>query len=211
MELIAIDTIGYLPNDMGFKYIIAIIDTFTRYVELYPKQKVTAIAAADALWPHTCRFTAPLEIVTDFGLQFMNQLLTHFNAESGIKHHTTIPKAKEEIGIVERANKDVNRHIRNVLFDKGPFKNWSRLLCMTERVLNTSVEKPLGISPNTLLFGNAFLTDPSLLTQLDHDVTDVQPRSIRDFIDTLIERQTKIIDAAIQSQTSVNNSNLRRR
>ena len=32
---------------MGFKYIIVIIDTFTRYVELFPKQEVTAIAAAD--------------------------------------------------------------------------------------------------------------------------------------------------------------------
>ena len=37
MERIAIDTIGPLPNDMGFKYIIVIIDTFTRYVELFPK------------------------------------------------------------------------------------------------------------------------------------------------------------------------------
>ena len=69
---------------MGFKYIIVIIDTFTRYVEIFPEQEVSAIAAADALWRHTCRFTAPLEIVTDFGSQFMNQLLTHFNTESGI-------------------------------------------------------------------------------------------------------------------------------
>ena len=57
MERIAIDTIGPLAHDMGFKYIIVIIDTFTRYVELIPKQEVTAIAAADSLWCHTCRFT----------------------------------------------------------------------------------------------------------------------------------------------------------
>ena len=47
MERIAIDTIGPSPNGMGFKCIIVIIDTFTRHVELYPKQEVTAIAAAD--------------------------------------------------------------------------------------------------------------------------------------------------------------------
>ena len=76
---------------MGFKYIIVIIDTFTQYYS-----EVTAISAADALWRHTCRFTALLEIVTDFGSQFMNHLLTHFKAESGIKHHTTIPYSKEE-------------------------------------------------------------------------------------------------------------------
>ena len=38
IERIAIDTIGPLPNDMAFNYIIVIIDTLTRYVELSPKQ-----------------------------------------------------------------------------------------------------------------------------------------------------------------------------
>ena len=111
MERISIDTIGPLPSDLGIKYIIVIIDTFSRYVELFPKQEVTAMAAADALWRHTCRFTAPLEQVTDFGSQFVNNLLTHFHQETGIKHHTTIPYSKEENGIVEWANKEVNRHI----------------------------------------------------------------------------------------------------
>ena len=49
MERIAIDTIGPLPNDMGFKYIIVIIDTFTCYVDLFSKQEVMAIYAADVM------------------------------------------------------------------------------------------------------------------------------------------------------------------
>ena len=108
-----------------------------------------------------------------FANAFMNQLLTYFNAESGIKQHIAILYSKEENEVVERA-KEVNRHLRNVLFDKGYFKNWSRLLCITERVLNTSVKQPLGVSPNTLLFDNAFSTDPSLLTQLDRDISNEQ-------------------------------------
>jgi hypothetical protein len=40
-----------------------------------------------------------------------------FHMESGVHHHTTIPYSKDENGIVERANKEVNRHIRNILFD----------------------------------------------------------------------------------------------
>ena len=93
---------------MGIKYIIVIIDTFTWYVELFLKQEVTAIAAADALWRHKCRFMTPLELVTDFGSQIVNDLLTHFHQKTGIKHHTTIPHSKKENGIVERANKEVN-------------------------------------------------------------------------------------------------------
>ena len=59
--------------------------------ELFLEEEVTAITAADALWRHTCRFTAPLELINDFGSQFVNDLLTHFHQDTGIKHHTTIP------------------------------------------------------------------------------------------------------------------------
>ena len=55
------------------------------------------------------------------------------------------------------------------------------------------------------------MTDPSLLTQLDRDVATVQPRSIRDFVDTLIKCQAKLIDAARQPQTSINANSLRKR
>ena len=105
MERISIDTIGNnnpLTSDMGIKYIIvpSLAHTFTRYVV----------------------FTAPLELVTDFGSQFVIDLLSHFHQETGIKHHTTIPYSKEENGIVERVDKEVNRHIRNIFFDLGPVK-----------------------------------------------------------------------------------------
>ena len=59
-------------------------------------------------------------------------MLTHFYEITGIKHHMTIPYSKEEHGIMERANKEVNRHIRNILFDKNIIPNWSKMLCMTE-------------------------------------------------------------------------------
>jgi hypothetical protein len=45
-------------------------------------------------------------------------MLAHFHEITGIKHHMTIPYSKEEKCIVERANKEVNRHIRNILFDR---------------------------------------------------------------------------------------------
>ena len=148
------------------------------------------MAVADALWCHTCRFTAPLEIVTDYGSQFVNQMLTHFHELTGVRHHMTIPYSKEENGIVERAYKEVNRHIRNIIFDKDIIKNWSNMLCMTEKLLNSSVKQPLGVSPNTLLFGNAFHDDTSLLSHIDRDISNTPTQSIRDYVDTLVERQS---------------------
>jgi len=40
----------------------------------------------------------------------------------------TIPYqySKEESGVVKRENKEVNQHIRNIMFDKRIIKNWSK-------------------------------------------------------------------------------------
>ena len=56
MQRIALDTIRPLPIAKQFKFILVVIDTFTRYVELYPTKDVTANAVTDALWRHSCRF-----------------------------------------------------------------------------------------------------------------------------------------------------------
>ena len=93
--------------------------------------------------------------MTDYGTQFMNKTFDGFSTLSGIRHHSSIPYSNEENGIVERANKEVNRHIRNILSDKECVANWPQMLCMTEKLLNSSVKQPLGASPNALLFGNA--------------------------------------------------------
>jgi len=82
----------------------------------------------------------------------------------------------------------------------------------TERMLlNISVKQPLGVSPNTPLFGNAFSTEPTSPTQSDRGIFDVQTRSTKDFVDTSITREAKIIDTAIHSQTAINEANLRNR
>ena len=75
--------------------------------------------------------------MTDYGSKFMNkkdlQHLERFAVLSGIRHHSSIPYSKEENGIVERANKEVNRHIRNILLDKECVTNWTQMICMTEK------------------------------------------------------------------------------
>jgi len=133
---------------MTFKFIIVFIDTFTRFVELFPANTVCAISAANALKKHICRFCTPLEILTDQGTQFMKQTLTHLASISGIKHHVTTPYSKEENVIVERAKKEVNRQIRNILTDKDCIPDWPQILCVTEKILNSSVKQALGVSPS---------------------------------------------------------------
>ena len=51
MRRIELDTIRLLEISHQFRYIL-VIDTFTRYVELFPTKNVTVEEATDALWRH---------------------------------------------------------------------------------------------------------------------------------------------------------------
>ena len=109
---------------------------------------------------------------------------------------------------MERANKEVNRHIRNILSDKECVANWPQMLCMTEKLLNSSVKQPLGASPNALLFGNA--QEPSIMAEMDQMLSDTGKVSVRTNIDTFMARQGQLLDAARRSQESTNEGNLRK-
>ena len=73
---------------------------------------------------------------------------------------------------MERANKEVNRHIRNILSGQECEANWPQMLCMTEKLLNSSVKQPLGASPNALLFGNATVQEPGMMAEMDQMPSD---------------------------------------
>ena len=60
MKVISADTIGPLPEDeFGNKFILVVIDQFTRFVELYAVKDQTTKYAAQALLSHIGRYGAP--------------------------------------------------------------------------------------------------------------------------------------------------------
>jgi hypothetical protein len=44
----------------------------------------------------------------------------------GVDHILTTAYSKEENGIVERANQEILRHLRNIIFDKNVLSKWSK-------------------------------------------------------------------------------------
>ena len=72
MECLNIDFIGPFP-DKG--YILVMIDTFTRFVELYATKDATAKAACTALVEHVGRYGSPRFLRSDNGPHFAITLL----------------------------------------------------------------------------------------------------------------------------------------
>ena len=164
MERIAIDTIGPIEEGQGkYKFVIVIIDAFTRYTKLYPAETTKAEHALPAMLDWISQFGCPSEIVSDNGTQFVNKLIEAFTQAAGIEH-ATIRYSHEENGIVERANKEVNRHLRAMTYDRKIRKDWQLYLPLAQRILNTMIHTSLGVSPSQMLYGGMVNHDTHFLT-----------------------------------------------
>ena len=89
-----------------YSYIIVVIDCFSRFIELYAAKDATGKSAAIALLHNMGRFGNSNQILSDRGSQFVNSLIQEYLRFVGTKHFTT-----EKNTIVERANRETNRHL----------------------------------------------------------------------------------------------------
>ena len=67
----------------------------------------------------------------------------------------TTPYSHEENGVVERVNKEVMRHLRNILFNVKILEKWDEFLPYAERIINATKHSETGFRPVVLLFGNS--------------------------------------------------------
>ena len=166
MERIYIDSIGPLHEDTNSnKHIVVIIDGFTRWVELYAVPDVSAeIAAKVALLDWVGRFGTPSQILSDGGTQFVNELWEELTALMGAEKLESFPYSHEENGLVERANKQVMKFLREILFDRHiRYSEWSCYLPLVQRIMNAHPYSSTGATPAELLFGNAVSLNTRIL------------------------------------------------
>ena len=105
MTRVSIDTLGPLPADAeGNEYIIVIIDSFTRWVELYPCPSANAAEAVKALLSYIKTFGQPSQLLSDNGTQYANQVVEELCAILGTEHICTVAYSHQENAIVERVN-----------------------------------------------------------------------------------------------------------
>jgi transposase InsO family protein len=159
MECLNVDFIGPFPDD---GYILVIIDTFTRWVELYRTPDATAFSASRSLVQHFGRFGAPAQIRSDRGPHFTAEVVKQFLEFVGVQHCKTLAYSSQENSIVERSNKEINRHIRALTYDNNSLEDYEQSLPFVQRILNSNDSSKLGISPAKLLFGKMIDLDYSL-------------------------------------------------
>jgi hypothetical protein len=191
MASISIDTMGPFPVDKdGNIYIIVIIDNFSRYVELWPAPDCTALSAASALLRHITLFGIPTEMLSDNGTQFVNQLMDQISTLFSIRLRRTTPYSHEENGIVERANKEVLRHLRAIMFERTVKEDWSFCTPLVQRIMNASVHSATGLAPAAVVTPGIDL-NKGIVYPLTKGKDDTD--SLHEFTQKLLEHQAKIV------------------
>lgn len=171
MECLNIDFIGPFP-DRG--YLLVIICTFTRWVEIYPTPDASAKSACDSLLKHVGRYGAPSFIRSDNGPHFANKVIQEFLQAVGTRHNLTLAYCSQENAIVERCNKEINRHIRAFTFERATTDGYQNIIPFVQRILNASVNDTMQVSPAQLLFGNTINLDRGIFLPSDELMPPIQ-------------------------------------
>jgi transposase InsO family protein len=174
MECLNIDYIGPYP-DKG--YVFVIIDTFSRWVALYHAPEATGKNAAHALFQHFGTFGAPTQLRSDRGSHFVNTVIKEFVSLVGTQHCLTLAYSSQQNAIVERCNKEINRHIRSLTFESNSVDNYMNTLPIVQRILNASYIDHTKVKSSEIIFGNAINLDRGLFLPPLERPTQGQPLS----------------------------------
>lgn len=85
-EVVGMDLFGELPTtSRGNRYVLVMIDHFTKWPEVIPLRRIDALTIANCLHKHLiCRHGCPRKLLTDRGAQFMSQVVIFLCKRYGI-------------------------------------------------------------------------------------------------------------------------------
>ena len=123
-ELLSIDWIGPYPTGRGgVKHALVMIDTFSKYVKIYPVRNATRITATRKLFNEYIPKQGAIEkVVADHGSQFKSPKWQQTLREAGIRAiRSSIRHPRGNM--VERTNKEIGKFLRSLL--KAKHSEWA--------------------------------------------------------------------------------------
>jgi transposase InsO family protein len=211
MHTLNIDSMGPFPvQSHGYCHIIVIIDCFTRFVEMYPTTGATAKDAALPLLNHFGRYGCPSVIRSDNGSEFVNTMIEQFLKLVGTEHELSLAYSSEENAIVERANKEVLRHIKAMIFTDNRKDEWANYLPLVQRIMNSTTHSSLGISPAEALFGNNIKLEEGIFLPMEAIKNELPPEKMDEWVGKMLIHQAEMLNIARKTQLTKDITHLER-
>ena len=91
------------------------------------------------------------------------------------------------------------RHLRAIIFDKRMGSKWGDYLPLVQRIMNSSVHRSIGVTPASLLFGNALDLDRRIFID---NVPGACPKTkLSKWTADMLQNQSTLIKVALQHLT----------
>ena len=138
-------------------------------------------------------FGSPRQLRSDRGPHFIAEVIEQFLTDVGVEHELTLAYSKEENAIVERLNREINRHLRASTFDNLSLDSYKKSLPFVQRILSANYSDRLKISSSQMLFGNILNMDRGIF--LKHPERLVY-KSLSGHMSKLLSMQDNLLKAS---------------
>jgi hypothetical protein len=141
----------------------------------------------------------------------VNDIITEFTTLVGTQQCLTLAYSSQQNSIVERVNKEINRHIRSLTIESNSVEDYQLTLPIVQRILNAAYSDRTHMSSSQILFGNAINLERSLFlppverpTQ-GHRLSAHMSKMLK-FQDEVMERARKILQESDSLHTATSSA-----
>ncbi|KAJ8952343.1 hypothetical protein NQ318_017237 [Aromia moschata] len=189
-ERVAVDILGPLPvTDRGNKYLMVVMDYFSKWPEAVPLPNQEAETVAEAFIENViARHGVPLELHSDQGRNFESELWQEVMKIMGIKKTRTTALHPQSNGMVERHNRTICHYLSKFVSENQ--RDWDKLVPLFLLSYRSSQHESTTYTPSMLTSGREMKLPTDLI--LGRPLEENQERSLPEFVKDLRERLDRI-------------------
>ena len=186
----------------GNRYVLVMVDCFSRWTEACPLPDKTAQLVADVFFNQiVCRFGMP--IVIHQGREFENRIMQELCILCGSHKTRTTPYHPESDGLVERFNRTLLMML--AMFASKNREDWDDLLPAVMMAYRSSVHESTGFSPYRLMFGEECTLPmdiglPKQQSDLPDSISSPYAVWVRDALEVAYEQVRRYSGQVVQRQ-----------
>ena len=194
-ERVSVDITGPHPrSSRGRRFILTLVDHFSKWAEAIPLASHTAPVVARALVEHVfTRFGAPKQLLSDRGPEFESHLFQDLMNWYGVDKLRTTAYKPSTNGVVERFHRTLNSMLGKVV--SASQRDWDEMLPQVVAAYRATRHDVTGYSPNMLFLGHEVSTPLDLVMGLPPDQGS-PCANYNDFVQSVKQRATEAYQIA---------------